>query len=266
MLKKVVKYDFSVMGKHLVPLYLAMILLSFVEKLGTILVDSFPIFGTFFGMLTFIYVIVLIGGFIYTFFLAVQSFYNAFMKDEGYLINTLPVTKETLVLSKVIVSSIYIVLTVVVIILSVCLAIMNMELIENIGKFITNLIENGIGADSTIILILTALILLGSYIQQLLFFYFSLALGQTRSSHKLIYSFLFGFVIYTITQIVSTVSLLFMGLFISEFRSVMLQEATLLSNGIVVSLLVYSLVMIMITCIVYFFGTTITLKKYLNLD
>ena len=263
MLKKVVKYDFSVMGKHLVPLYLAMILLSFVEKLGTILVDSFPIFGTFFGMLTFIYVIVLIGGFIYTFFLAVQSFYNAFMKDEGYLINTLPVTKETLVLSKVIVSSIYIVLTVVVIILSVCLAIMNMELIENIGKFITNLIENGIGADSTIILILTALILLGSYIQQLLF---SLALGQTRSSHKLIYSFLFGFVIYTITQIVSTVSLLFMGLFISEFRSVMLQEATLLSNGIVVSLLVYSLVMIMITCIVYFFGTTITLKKYLNLD
>lgn len=266
MLKKVVKYDFKTMGKRLIPLYLAMILLSLVEKLATILVDRFSIFGTFFGMLTFVYVVVLIGGFIYTFFLAIQSFYSAFMKDEGYLVNTLPVKKETLVLSKIIVSSIYIIITTIVTIFSIFLAIMNMELIHNIGKFITTFIEQGIGIDATIILLLVALIIFASYIQQLLFFYFSLALGQTRSSRKIAYSFLFGFVIYTITQIASTVILLLMGLCIPEFRGVMMQTTTQLSNGAVVSLLIFSLVTVVLTCVVYFFGTTVTLKKYLNLD
>lgn len=266
MLGKVMKYDFKEMGKRLLPFYLVMLLLSVIEKIGSVVNEHYPIFSTVYGMFTFLYVVVLIASFFYTFWVGLQSFYKAFMKDEGYFINTLPVTKEKLVFSKTIAATVYLLFTTVVTIFSVLIAIMDMDVMKGIGEFVVQLIEKGIGIDATIILFLVAFILLFSYIQQLLFIYFALALGQTRSSHKITYSFVFGFVIYFVTQIVTTVALLGLGLCVPEIRTAMFNAEATFSNQAIISLLIWSVVTIVITCGAYFFGTTYTLKKKLNLD
>lgn len=111
MLKKLLKYEYMATGRVLLPIYGVMIILSLISAvLG---MDYSEIgFKSYFdgsiynvlitGIISMLLVFMFIISGIVTFVMLLQRFYKNLLRDEGYLMNTLPVKSWQIVLSKLI--------------------------------------------------------------------------------------------------------------------------------------------------------------------
>jgi len=93
--------------------------------------------------------------------------------------------------------------------------------------------------------------------------YASIALGQ-KHNNKIIYSVIYGVVLYNINQILSTVFMLIPRLFSKNYFEIFDDETASIAQ--VNGLLIYALGISIIFIIGYFVLTTKTLEKKLNLD
>lgn len=128
MLGKVLKYDLKRLGQSLIPLYIITLILSIIVLGGSYLTDINQLFTIAYGTVLFFFIILLVAIGIGTFFISIQKFYQNLLKDEGYLTNTLPVTKNTLILSKILSSCIFMAISLVVIALALCIAFAKFEI------------------------------------------------------------------------------------------------------------------------------------------
>ena len=116
MLLKLIKYEWKAMIRAMLPVYAATLIISAVNGIlisedlfsrinmmlrGTIFESLFAIFQV---LLIVVYAGLLIGLVIMTFLVTVQRFYKGLLRDEGYLMFTLPVKVSQLTLSRAIVS------------------------------------------------------------------------------------------------------------------------------------------------------------------
>lgn len=260
MLRKLLKYDFKAMFNVLLPVYAVLIFLSLFNRLAEFLSDKLSILQIPASFISVIYVIVLIGTPIATFIIAITRYYKNLAGDEGYLMHTLPVTKKDLVLSKLI--SYFVTLLV-----SVVVSLIGLFIGEYGIKFNSdtlNNIVNVIKAADTLTVILTTITMIISIIFQQLLMYASIALGQKQNTNKVIYSIVFGIVLYNINQIISAVILLLPILFNRELFD------KLNNNNMVPSVLNGYLGASIVISILFVFGyfllTTRTLEKSLNLE
>ena len=95
MLGKLMKYEIKATGRTLIPLYIALLAFAIINKIfiGTGLSDKLEGFGSIpFILSIFGYGFTMAAVFIVTFFVIIQRFYKNLLGDEGYLMNTLPVT------------------------------------------------------------------------------------------------------------------------------------------------------------------------------
>lgn len=117
MLGKLLKHEFRATGRIMLPIYGAVIVLSLLASVSGRLMDREP--GTFlyilFGLIVAAFVIGIIAALIMTAVLMIRRFYTNYLKDEGYLMHTLPVSVHALVWSKMIVSLVWFAATFVVI-------------------------------------------------------------------------------------------------------------------------------------------------------
>ena len=111
MLTKLLKYDFKSLSKVLLPVYGISLLLALLTRIANILADKFSVFSVPSGFISAIFVIILIAVPIVTFIFTILKFYQNLVKDEGYLMHTIPVSKHSLILSKAISSTIYLVIS-----------------------------------------------------------------------------------------------------------------------------------------------------------
>ena len=111
MLSKLLKYDFKSLSKTIFPIYLVSLLLALLTRGVNMLADKFNVFSIPSGFISAIFVIVLIAIPIMTFVFTILKFYQNLIKDEGYLMHTLPVSKHSLILSKTISSTAFILLS-----------------------------------------------------------------------------------------------------------------------------------------------------------
>ncbi len=260
MLRKLLKYDFKSMFNVLFPVYAILIFLSLFNRLAEFLSEKVSILQIPAGFILTIYVIVLIGVPIATFIVAITRYYKNLAGDEGYLMHTLPVTKKDLVLSKLI--SYFITM-----IISVCVSLIGLFIGEYGMKFdsaILNNIMNIIKTVDVLTIILLSVTVILSIIFQQLIMYASIALGQKQNNNKIIYSIVFGIVLYNINQIISAVILLFPMLFNKELWENLNQDniAPSVLNGYLGASIVISILFI----IGYYLLTTKTLEKNLNLE
>ncbi|MCL2426766.1 MAG: hypothetical protein FWD05_10585 [Oscillospiraceae bacterium] len=102
MLGKLMKYEFMAMGRIFVPMYAALIAVTIISRLLALLPHSAPIIiGTTIAS-------VLVGAVgVITFILIIQRFMKNLLSDEGYLMMTLPVKTDSLILSKMFVATIF---------------------------------------------------------------------------------------------------------------------------------------------------------------
>lgn len=266
MLGKVLKYDLKRLGQSLIPLYVITLILSIVVLGGSYLTDIHQLFTIAYGTVLFFFIILLMAVGIGTFFVSIQKFYQNLLKDEGYLTNTLPVTKNTLILSKVLSSCIFMAISSIVIALSLCIAFAKFEIWTIVPKvYELGLFRQIMGMEepfATIVLVIMCII---SYIVQLLFFYFAIALGQRHNTNRLVYSFVYGLVLYSIQQVIS---LIFLGIFILVNPDVvsMLNNQVSPSVSILGVIYVGSMIISIVIGLVYYFGTVYIFKKKLNLE
>jgi uncharacterized membrane protein YuzA (DUF378 family) len=107
MLGKLTKYELKATARFFLPLYGALILMAALNRL-TMDISARNITSVLMNVLSSIsmtaYVILIVGIFALTFIVMLQRFYKNLVKDEGYLMFTLPVKVWQLVVSKLIVS------------------------------------------------------------------------------------------------------------------------------------------------------------------
>lgn len=266
MLGKVLKYDLKRLGQSLTPLYIITLILSIVVLGGSYLTDINQLFSIAYGAVLLFFILLLMAVGIGTFFISIQKFYQNLLKDEGYLTNTLPVTKNTLILSKILSSCIFMAISLIVIAIALCIAFAKVQIWTIVPKLIQfGLFSKIMGMKEPLATIIMVFMIIISYVVQLLFFYFAIALGQRHNTNRLLYSFVYGLVLYSIQQVVS---LIFLGVFILINPDVvsMLNNQVSPSVSILGVIYVGSMIISIVIGLIYYFGTVYIFNKKLNLE
>lgn len=179
MLGKLMKYDFRSMFRVFLPLWGALLAISFVNRL-TLNSERMGIPG---AVLFIAYMGIIFAVMAVTLVLVVQRFYNGLLKSEGYLMFTLPVKPWHLIAAKGITAMVTVVLSALMAGLSV-LIIAQPQI--NITGFLRGL--RGIGGDGILMLALILLLILTSALVSVTHIHASLALGHLAHSHRIAWS------------------------------------------------------------------------------
>lgn len=223
MLNKLLKYDFKAMAKSLIPFYGLIVLLSILVRITGIIKEHFSITSFIYAMMLVFFIILIVAIILYTFFISIKRFYQTTLKDEGYLTHTLPVKRSNIILSQTIASLVFFLISCVVLIVSLIIAFYTKGSITHIFKALNELFTL-MEVSPTISYIYTIIIMISGYMSYVLIFYLSLILGHQKSKNKIVYSIVYGLVIYCILQVLSFISLGIAILFDHNLITVMQYE------------------------------------------
>ena len=109
MLGKLLKHEFRATGRTMLPLYGAVVALAVLANFSIRMLTGNvgPLLTIFFGLIVAAFGICIIAAGIMTLVLMVKRFYTNYLRDEGYLMHTLPVSVHGLVWSKMLVSVVW---------------------------------------------------------------------------------------------------------------------------------------------------------------
>ena len=132
--------------------------------------------------------------------------------------------------------------------------------LDEVIATLQTLIQKQLGVSFELVMIGFLLYMLLSYVYQILFFYLSITLGQTRSANKLMYSVVFGIELNVVIQIIMTLMLLAISLF---EPAVLGSELTVEAFGWVT---IPSTIMTLALAVAFFMATGYTFKRKLNME
>ena len=109
MLSKLLKHEFRATGRVMLPIYAAVLALAVLANLSIRFIQNTgsAFLRILFGLLIAAFVVSIIAAVIMTLVMMITRFYRNLLKDEGYLMHTLPVSVHGLVWSKLIVSFVW---------------------------------------------------------------------------------------------------------------------------------------------------------------
>lgn len=263
MLSKLLKYDFKNLYKTLLPIYL----ITFVITILTVILNNLSytsnLFSTLNALMMLSYVVILMVLVVGTFFLNVRDFYLDFATERGYLINTLPVKKSSIITSKFITGLTTMISSLAVVFISFIILIIGNGEWTNFANDIANILED-IPNYVVLLLTLITILMIIAYISGLAICYLSIALGQLKNTNKLGFSFLAYIILYIIYEMYFTFALTFVGMISPDFVTSLDSEVGVISP-------VYILFGILIGLIIIFTAivtpiTNYILKNKLNLE
>jgi len=251
MLRKLLKYEFKATARLFPPVYIAILLVSIVNRLVRLTnieiafnLTSIVLSGLFvaLGVLT------LIG--------VVRRFKKNLLSDEGYLMFTLPVSSAQLITSKLITTIVWTIASGIVAVVSFIILIADKVTILQFNQAIAELmalINQGLTSDQIGMAVQIPFIALMGYIGFILTIYLSLSTAQLPkfNKHRGAMFFVAFFVITTAVQWITVIC--------AEIFQPYLEGKTLL---IVTIILVAN---VLLDCLL-FLGTDFILKKHINLE
>ena len=259
MLKKLLKYDFKTLIHTLLPIYGISLILSIISNIAIHINKLTPIFKVPIAFITGLSILLCIGVVFITFIIGIVNFYKQTVKDEGYLLHTLPVSKNSILVSKL-------------------LSLISMEVLSLVVAIITALITLNVSPDKVCDVIKFVLDKIGDYklttllitlamfvgqITNILLVYVSISFGQKHSTNKLLFSIIYGVVVYNITQIVTTV--IYLPLLLNN-KYIEALSQTIPESHILNVMLLVAIVTSLIINIVYYILTKKNLETKLNLE
>ena len=259
MLKKLLKYDFKSLIQTLLPIYGIALILSIISNIFIRIKDITPIFRIPMTFITSLSILVCIGTVFITFIVGIVKFYKQTVKDEGYLLHTLPVSKNNIIISKLLSLITMEVLSLIVAITTLLIAI-NIEP-SKIFDTIKFMIET-IGDYKLTAVLFTLAVFIGQITNTLLI-YVSISFGQKHAKDKLLFSIIYGVVIYHITQIVT--ALIYLPLLLNPDYIEALSQTIPESQILNVMLVIASIISLTIGAI-YYVLTKKNLENKLNLE
>lgn len=191
-------------------------------------------------------------------------FKNTLYDDESYLTHTLPIDKKTIYLSKVITSFLVMLISFVFIAIILFIAYYskaNIETLKNILFPIATLLNSTVIKFLFIIFFLVFLELFSI----LLCGFLGIIIGHIFNKNKIVYSVVFGFISYMITQTIVVLIILIISLFNKELMNIFISNEinnmSVLSNVSIISIIIYNILII-----VNIFVSIKIFKKGVNVD
>lgn len=263
MLGKLLKYDFKNLYKTLLPIYLITLVITILTVILNNLSDTSNLFSTLNGLMILSYVVILMVLVIGTFFLSIRDFYLDFASERGYLTNTLPVKKSTIITSKFITSVTTMISSLIVMFISILILVIGNGEWTTFANSVANFFRD-IPTDAVIMLILMAILMIVAYISGLAVCYLSIALGQLKNTNKLGYSFIAYIILYIIYEMYFTSALVFIGTVSPDFVRTLDNEVGVISSVNILFGILIGLVIVFTAVVTPI--TNYILKNKLNLE
>jgi len=262
MLAKLMKYEFKATSRIFIPLYAVLLVFSIVNRIinpDNLIRSSsnFDIFDIFAIVGVTLYIGMIIAVVIVTLIIMIQRYYKNLLGDEGYLMFTLPVQSWKLIISKVITSVTWSILSFLTTIVSLIIIMGTKNLGTDIRE-IFEFIKTSMGAAGFVILPLYGLLMLASSI---IMIFTAITLGQLFSKHRVIASFGMYCAIYAVYQLILLLYMLFIGNNIAP--------AFLIGTPSILDINLFLLFFILFECVrisINFVITNNILKNKLNLE
>lgn len=212
MLTKLIKHEFRATARIMGPLYLVLLVTALGANLSTrgIMDSPFTILRILGSLLVLAFVVAIMAVCAMSIYLMVQRFYKNLLRDEGYLMFTLPVSVHQQVWSKLIVSSVWFIATGAVVMLSFMMMAMNINFLEASVRFSKRIFEDitaYYAINGTVFLLELVALIFVSCVAFCLQFYAALAIGHSFTNHKMAWSVVFFFVLQFASQIVGSLLL-----------------------------------------------------------
>jgi len=262
MLRKLMKYEFMAMGRIFLPLFGALLVISLINGiLGSFGLDT-PA-----GIGVAVAVLLIVGIVVITFILIIQRFWTNLLSNEGYLMMTLPVSTDRIILSKLFTATVLSVVSTIVVFCSILLMAAISFDISDIGRGIRYVF--GIlpfESSQTVILMIQAVIaLILSLFTNILLLYACMSLSMLSNRYRWLVAIGAYIAITTALQIIVTVAIA-IGVAIGAFGAF---ERFLLSFPTFGQIQLFALAIYLFSlalCAAYYFTTRYMLKNRLNLQ
>jgi hypothetical protein len=204
MLAKLLKYEIKATARLFLPLYLALLLFAFINRVvnpfkTSKLTGNFNIQATISTISAIIYFALIVGIVVMTLIILIQRFYKNLLGDEGYLMFTLPVKTWQLIASKLLSALMWVVLSFTAVLTSVFILIGLGEVFSHLPLIIRT-IKTFTGSTILCIIPFYALVVAASNI---IMIYTAISLGHLFERHKILASFGMYAVLYLVNQIIS---------------------------------------------------------------
>jgi len=263
MLKKLLKYDIQDINKVLVIFYGLSIFFAILTRLFLSIDNSFimEIIGKICSGVTISMIFnIIINNMMRLWYRFKSNFYG----DESYLTHTLPIDKKTLYLSKTLTSIITLFISVLVIVISLFIAYYSKENIEVVKSLLLPLATV---YDSTVITIILAFVFVCflEIMNILQSGYVGIVLGHRKNNNKMLFSVLYGFGIYILTQVFTILCVFIVALFNSDLMNLFYTVESL--NVDVIKLCIYmAIVIYSVNILILYIVNSKLFSKGVNVD
>ncbi|MDR1781420.1 MAG: hypothetical protein LBR40_00240 [Bacilli bacterium] len=274
MLGKLIKYDLRDILKNVVVLYVIGLLLSISIKICDRLFfnssfrESFPTLTTVFTatlFTAFFFIIAAIN--LYTLFRCVRRFYRNVLCQEGYLTNTIPIKKVFIIISNLIASTIVLMLSLMVCFLLILFLQYHDYTVFDSLKNIANGFNKEIGMSIYNFIGIMFITSILSTLSSMSIIYLAFSLGQLSNHNRVLFSILYGILIYIVIQFI----LLLILLSFSSHLDTLFASWEALSDQVASTRIIYFMCIVssIINAIITIVCTALTsriLERKLNLE
>lgn len=217
MLGKLIKYDLKSTSRLLVLIHVFLVILSVLGRVfvtGRITFDMEDVDQFLLTLAMVLYIILFAGASFATYIVIAVRFYKNLFSDEGYLTNTLPVRKSTLLFTKTLSGTIWALIDILLIGLCSYLLFAIPAITDAIAphwdEFLTLLGFEG-RQDFTLFMVYLAVSAVIGAFSSVVMIEASVVLGQLFNGHKVLGAVVSYFVLTTILSVISTVVLSIQG-------------------------------------------------------
>lgn len=269
MLAKLLKYDFKAMFKIFLPLWGVLLVVSGINRLFTGAgLDAEQGLGLVNSLMVLLYVLLIMAVMVVTTVIIIARFYQGLLKDEGYLMFTIPVKPWQLLASKLISAMVISIISGVVALASVAI----IAYFPEMGQVLAELWKMGMKnvpnfLPLVILLVVSLFVGIICSVSQV---YASMALGHLAGSHRVGFAVLAFIVLSVIWSTVGSV----IGMFgYPDLTSTMISineievsvDVAGISN-VLLTATVWGLILDVVRCVVHLGITNYILSRRLNLE
>ena len=263
MLGKLLKYDTKSMFRIFVPLWLALLAVSVVNHFTLRSSLDISAFGSISRIVSMIlYVCLVMAVLVVTIALIILRFYNGLLKNEGYLMFTLPVRPWQLITSKCILATVVSLLSLIFGILSAVLIGAELGEVADFFKAIWEA-RGYITGNMVLFVILCIVLVISAVLAEITHIYACLALGHLANRHRIALAVLAYIVINTVLSMALTVFMNCYYRFHWNFMSVVAADQTLGATNVLLAAVIG---VFLLQVVIFFIITERILSKRLNLE
>ncbi len=263
MLGKLLKYDFKWIYKVVIAFNILSIVMAIISRLSS-LVNNSTLFAFISSFTCGLSIGFILGALINLVMRSWGRFINNIYKDESYLTHTLPVSKNDIYFSKIFMTIIAILITMVVAVICLFICFYSKEFIITIKSYLESIASN-FNISIFIFLFIILLILFLEIIFVVIVGYVGIILGHRFNNNRIGYSVGFGMLMYFGTQIFSLIILFIYGLFNKDVMNI-IKTTGVIDMAIVKQAFIFGIVIYLIYNIFYIILGSKLLKKGVNVE